>query len=449
MNRFFGKRIQDLSIDDVESLRNTPESQVFEIKKGLPEDTIGSTQKNSSKSGVEVSDYSKEGIFAELVAFANSEGGWLVIGMSETEDTPHRASKIVPLANCGEIAERLERAAQDWIDPPVAGLQFRGISVASTLSEGVIVCRVHRSALAPHRLRKKRRTQEAYKRVGDQSLPMTMREIQDLTIERLHVQSRTEADLGRVRDRFRLLVPKSVRSRRLVGYCIGAVPWSDPLSIDRPYLEHGLFDRRSTYKGIRVRDDQNPIATIDSRDGHLEASEIRPLLRGGQATTVSRFCPSFRHTDEWHEDLSRVEVFEIGTVGVFGKTTFLGDENRPHGLSLTWIVADLANTLRILEKARLAGGNAEAEYALEMSLHVEEVTEASKTRDIFSEFRLGLLTDGEHHSKLLGPDPLILPRYRVGRIDEFPETIRLAINDIYNAVGEPHPDRAEFLPFEL
>ena len=189
MSDFFSKLVDDLTAEDVATLNDQPEGQIFDIKQDLkspkgeaPDPWHSEPQPGRSRKGP--SDYAKEGLFAGLVAFANSEGGWLVLGLNETEDKPPRVAGPNPLPDCHALAARLERATPDWIDPPVPSLRCRGIKIGDTAGKGVIVCRVPRSPLAPHRLRKSRRTQEAYKRVGDESKPMSMREIQDLTLDR-------------------------------------------------------------------------------------------------------------------------------------------------------------------------------------------------------------------------------------------------------------------------
>jgi predicted HTH transcriptional regulator len=83
MVNFFGKPIAQIDADDISSLIDTPEGQLFEIKSELP------AEKNSSDPWYSTTvsgnprkgpgDYAKQNIFKEIVAFANSEGGWYLI----------------------------------------------------------------------------------------------------------------------------------------------------------------------------------------------------------------------------------------------------------------------------------------------------------------------------------------------------------------------------------
>lgn len=429
MSGFFSKLIDDLTAEDVAALKDQPEDQIFDIKRDLPspkgeapDPWHSDPQPGRSRKGP--SDYAKEGLFTELVAFANSEGGWLVLGLKETEDKPPRVAGPKLLPDCHDLAERLERAAQEWIDPPAPSLRCRGIEIGDTAGKGVIVCRVPRSPLAPHRLRKSRRTQEAYKRVGEESKPMSMREIQDLTLDRARGQMRVEATFQAARDRYGLLVPEQLEYKRLLGFQIIAIPRADPLVIDRPYLQKELFERQITFAGTRLRGQELPMATIEGSESGMSCQGIRPILRGGQATWTRLYDAGFLRPEQLYENLCRVEVLESGVVSMVVKTTDVGDDERPLGLSLRWILADLANALRIVERARRRAGNPDAEYALEIELRYDAHRPGEPPVAVARQYRFGLLDDEQHHRKLLGPGPLRLPRYLVSGLETFPTVLK-------------------------
>jgi hypothetical protein len=105
--------------------------------------------------------------------------------------------------------------------------------------EGVLVFRVPRSLDAPHRLNKKER--EAYKRVGDESKPMKMREIQGLTLDITRGQERVDQEFDNARKCYLLLKPQQSPKKRLRGFYIALVPSSGPIIIDRPYKQTSLI----------------------------------------------------------------------------------------------------------------------------------------------------------------------------------------------------------------
>lgn len=197
MSDFFSLLLDNITPDDVKGLLGTPEGQTFEIKGDVslqgkrPDPWFRIPEPGRQREGP--GENSKHDIFRELVAFANSEGGWLVIGLEETKDEPKRVAGIKPLPDCQDLASRLQQASQDLIDPPLSALRCRGIEMGEEEGEGVVVCRVHRSPLAPHRLYIKGRSQEAYKRFNDESKPMKMDEIQDLTLDLARGQERVDS----------------------------------------------------------------------------------------------------------------------------------------------------------------------------------------------------------------------------------------------------------------
>ncbi len=449
MSGFFSKLIDDLTAEDVAALKDQPEGQVFEIKQDFPEikgeapdPWHNDPQPGGSRKGP--SDYAKEGLFAECVAFANSEGGWLVLGLKETDDKPPRVAGPRPLPDCHDLAERLERATHDWIDPPVPSLRCRGIEIGNDAGRGVVVCRVPRSPLAPHRLRKSRRTQEAYKRVGEETKPMSMREIQDMTLDRARGQMRVEATFETARDRYGSLIPEQAYRKRLLGFHIIAVPRADPLVVDRPYLQKELFERQFTFNGTRIGGQELQMTTIDGPVVQKGAHGIRPILRGGQATWTALYDTGPLGNQQQYEDVCRVEVLDSGVVSLTVKTTNMGDDERPLGLSLRWILADLANALRIVERARRRAGSPDAEYALEIELRYDTYRPGEPPVTVAGQYRFGLLDDEEHHPKLLGPGPLRLPRYLVSGLETFPSVLKMVVDDLHNAVHRPHQEDLSF-----
>lgn len=290
MAEFFSKSLFDISPEDVANLRGTPEGQTFEIKGDLPAENrtkpdswLKDPAQGALRRGPD--DYAKEGIFREIVAFANAEGGWLLIGVKETNDKPKRADSIAPLPACHELADRLQRAADDWLDPPVPGLHFNGIPTEAD-GRGVVVARVPRSPIAPHRLGVKR-TQEAYKRVGAETKPMAMREIQDMTLERSRSQSYVEEAFERARRGY--LDVHEGTNYTYVGYQIVAVPTAGPLAIDRPYMDQKLFERDSTLTYNLGRFSGGIHILEHNLQNDMALDRVVPILRGGRRKWLTRY----------------------------------------------------------------------------------------------------------------------------------------------------------------
>ena len=84
----------------------------------------------------------------------------------------------------------MQNAARACIDPVLPGLQIRGIEVGGAAGEGVLLFRTGPSPAGPHRVAN---DGHAYIRRGASSVKMTMREIQDLTIDLLRGADRLES----------------------------------------------------------------------------------------------------------------------------------------------------------------------------------------------------------------------------------------------------------------
>lgn len=187
------KPLAEITVADLENLIavGARETGELEFKGSLP----FQPQKGQSQSadrwiekGDRVGDYARDEILTELVAFANAEGGTLVLGMHETKDEPRRAERLEPLPNCEGLARRLLDASEDIVEPRLRSIEARAVSVDDA-SNGYVALRVGKSAAGPHRLRS---TREFYIRRGERAAKMDVREIKDLTLELARTGDRIE-----------------------------------------------------------------------------------------------------------------------------------------------------------------------------------------------------------------------------------------------------------------
>src|SRR5690606_3742354 len=109
---------------------------------------------------------------AEIVAFANANGGTLVLGVVDSKDEPPQAIDRNPLPRCEALARRLLDAAEDVIEPRLPLLMARGIPTDES-GNGYVILRTGRSRAGPHRLNGKSR--EFYVRRGERAARMDVR----------------------------------------------------------------------------------------------------------------------------------------------------------------------------------------------------------------------------------------------------------------------------------
>jgi hypothetical protein len=172
----FDKRLVEVTPADVDQVcaQRVQEDEQVEYKSTFGRDSAP----DPWTAGAErIGNAAKSAIAKELIAFANTRGGTLLVGIQE--DGEKRAEKIVPVRACRALADRLAQSAAVNADPPLSFLEWAGVETQGT--DGVVLIRVPASHRAPHR---DKDSKECYARRGDRSEPMAMQEVQDLCIDR-------------------------------------------------------------------------------------------------------------------------------------------------------------------------------------------------------------------------------------------------------------------------
>ncbi len=238
MLSLFTKPIELLTAEDATAVVGWPESLTVEFKETLP---ARDGRTDAWLSGGNVEQYARDKLFKELVAFANTSGGHLVLGVKETKDAPPAAAALAPVPRCVELAERLGRAAQA-VDPPIPLLLVRAIPVQG--DAGVVVFRVPASRAAPHRSPDK----ECYVRRGTKSAPMSMREIQDMTLAAGRREEFVDARFAQAARQFAEWFATPLEDQpRAAGFRITAMPVSTRFDLGRLYGRDDLVRLRQRY----------------------------------------------------------------------------------------------------------------------------------------------------------------------------------------------------------
>jgi len=130
---FERKRLEEVNMDDFEKLieNRRAEDKTLEYKRELKVD------KPSDK---------KE-FLADISAFANTSGGYLIYGIEESKGVPTRICGV-ELDDFDATKNRLEQMILDGIEPRIRGIEFHRVELHNERS--VITIKIPKSWLAPH-----------------------------------------------------------------------------------------------------------------------------------------------------------------------------------------------------------------------------------------------------------------------------------------------------------
>jgi Schlafen, AlbA_2 len=285
-----------------------------------------------------VGDYARNGLAAEIVAFANTYGGTIVIGIVESSDKPNRATAISALPDCSDLARRLRQSVQDIVDPPLPLLEARGIVTETDGTSGVVVMRVGKSRRAPHRSTVNK---EVYVRREDESVRIGMREIQELTMSRLAEVHAIDEEIARRRDRFREAYARFT-PENACGLHYVAVPTTS-IDLGRGVKRPEIYAKEATVS----------VFLDDKR--------------------VEEFCWSFGEFYNWRPALRAVDAIDKRenretrfslTSGGLCEFTFLVGKPDHAPFYAPWFASSMGVMLNWIDRIRRDGGLADQEYAI-------------------------------------------------------------------------------------
>lgn len=400
----FSKRLDELDATDIRRVVNEQrqEGPELEFKKSLPARKNGGldpwiTNQDS------VGDYARNQIIEEVIAFANTYGGILIIGIDETVEKPPRAAEICALPKCADLAERLRLQCRDCIEPEIPQLQVTGVRTNDDDS-GVVVFHVPRSRAGPHR---HTITRECYSRHADRSEKMIMRDIQTLTLNLARgLEAIDQKLLARQAGGDKTFGALKGGSRRAYSIRTTAVP-VDAIFIDRVHKNEAL---PLQFRKFVATSAGKPL-TIELPTSFLEP---RPILRGTRG--------HFDLSDRFHLFM---EVYCDGLVEYFFVHKKL-EGDTPYYIQPNYVIGTVVNTLCVTERFRRAAGAPSIEYAMEL-----EIWNMGDSLNVSGYKRTG-------YEDFLGPLAVgrtTFPRYSVGHPDGFQELTELIERDFWHSVG--------------
>jgi len=270
-----------------------------------------------------------DAIAREVLAFLNTRGGDLVIGIKESTGTRPTASSVSTVANPHDAADRIARGLAAIIEPAQTNVAVRALMDPSDPQRGVVLIRVQASARAPHR---SKRSRECYARRGSESVPMAMDEIQDTTLYR----ARLRLEQAELLDRQFIDFLGGKAGHRRLGPDIIHVR-----TVLFPYLEQSIAvdDEVLTALG-----NINPL--FYDRSGNSTSNDVafrgvssawKPVLRGKKRESYDEYTRSARTDVQFASKIikdSGICIFDYAASAHF-------DDARP-GIHFEWLAGYLA-----------------------------------------------------------------------------------------------------------
>ncbi len=409
MIEVLSKPADQISISDIESLIDSqvPESEQIEFKESLPakkgtdpwmegKDTIGDRAKNE--------------ILEEVVAFANAYGGVCLLGIKESRTKPPVAAKISPIPLCAELAERLKLVFRDCVEPQLPQIEI--IPIKTDGENGVIICRVGQSRLAPHRVK---RTLVCPIRRSDRCQKMSMREIQDLTLNISRGLERLKERLLERSERFQQEFERIIEPEKSFGIRATALPVGDEIRFDRVF-RHGQIIKNLCAPWQQALQGKDGAQRYNNH--HTEPIHWRPILRGARAELYSEEIPPHKLYEHIYREIHCDGLIELGHLS----GTYEYQEKQELSLLPADPLVLFANLISQAHRLRNQAGVPVAEYAVEVEIHVKGVP--------------AIVPWNRYRSGKLAPSTITFPRYSLGDSNEGNDLLNLFYRDFLNSLGQ-------------
>ena len=424
MIEVLSKPADQIGINDINALivSEVPEGEQIEFKESLPAKKQTPDPWMTGKD--QIGDSAKDKILTEVVAFANAHGGALVLGIKESSAKPPVAAKISPIPRCADLSERLKLVFRDRVEPQLPTLEV--FAVPTEGKSGVIILRVGRSRLAPHGV-KIQKTFTCPVRRSDRCEELTMREIQDMTLNVSRGLERLERRLSERSERFQREFDCLKTPEDAFGIRLTATPVGEEVRLDRVFWKGGLVEDFQKPQISVFRKSENggkiELSGLEHLYG-LYLSNWRPILRA--ARSEGTLQPIDNLTRSSYQELHCDGLIELGFVSVRSDRTPPSFGDMPFSCTLhnelpVVMFANLAVWADHVRKQTLAPA---AEYALEVEIRIlRDVIQITRDSGPAGHLSLGTLQLGS----------IKFPRYSLGDLDEIPALLAWFERDFWNS----------------
>src|ERR1700680_2161128 len=131
----FPTRLSDVAAAEIHALisNEVSEGSDIEFKRELPAKNPPDAWMNGGRIG----DEAKDQLAAEIIAFANTDGGTLVLGLGEDSATKKAVAPIHPLPMCKDAANNLFQSIGSRVEPRLPVFECVGVVTEQDGTSGV------------------------------------------------------------------------------------------------------------------------------------------------------------------------------------------------------------------------------------------------------------------------------------------------------------------------
>ncbi|ARQ08622.1 ATPase/AAA domain-containing protein [Rhizobium etli] len=229
----------------------------------------------------------------EVVALANTYGGRIFVGISESKDMPRRAHELAsPLPAVHELVERLRDSLSALIEPPIPGLTILPIPVAAKSSDGYVVLDVPRSRMGPHGFGS---PPECYWRRDSVSRPMSMSDLQNAFWEARTRRERIDTEIATAEKRLAEMIDST----------------SDTFGFRITAISENPLEMRDLVSGLRSGDVYSPLE-------HNYFGVVTHPMYHNHNWMFSYFGASKRENTSEPHGVAEWRIDEVGVIELLG-----------------------------------------------------------------------------------------------------------------------------------
>ena len=422
MISILSKPREQISISDIQELFHLeiPEGEQIEYKKGLSRK--GNGDEDDWLSGGKLGERAKRSLIKQVIALANTRGGIVILGVDQTQDKPPVAADVTPVPRCASLSDALTSIIMGRVEPLIPS--FESFPIKTDGEAGIVALRVGRSHQAPHR---DTATLKSYVRRHDQCRELTMREIQDLT---LNMSRGLERLNNRFEERGRLFQCEFdylIDPNDAVGFRLTAIPIGDDVRFNSVYENRSILQNLCPEKQrVYARLEEAQSTELQT---HFDRCHFlwRPSLRAarGDSDEYARYWP--RNSSGYaarYNIYTEIHCDGLIEIGLVAHRMTTGDAGLYIYPELPAVL--FANLIAQTHKTRTQAGNPMADFAAQVTIVAK-----GSLRPVN---RIGV-----QYGEPLGeirPGLIKFPHYSIGDTDDFLYTLNLFHRDFYNFLGQ-------------